>query len=81
MPIRFATLYFRDLRDAASLRYRNRTEITVLVCEQSPVQYGFSACAKAIRDSVNMALFTHLSQTLWNDIIYFRQQYKRYTVT
>ena len=44
-----------------------------LCVNSSPVRYGFSACAKAIRDSVNMALFTHLSQTLWNDIIYFRQ--------
>ena len=52
-----------------------------LCVNSSPVRYGLSACAKAIRDSVNMALFTHLSQTLWNDIIYFRQQYKRYTVT
>ena len=29
--IRYATLHFRDRRDPASLRYTNRTEITVLM--------------------------------------------------
>ena len=34
-PIRYSvTLHLRDRRAAASLRYRNSTEITVLVCEQ-----------------------------------------------
>ena len=33
-PIQNVTLNFRDRRGAASLRYRNRTEITVLMCEQ-----------------------------------------------
>ena len=33
-PIRYVTLYFRDQRRAALLRYRNRTEITVFMCEQ-----------------------------------------------
>ena len=33
-PIQNVTLNLRDRRGAASLRYRNRTEITVRMCEQ-----------------------------------------------
>ena len=29
-------LYFRDRRDAATLRYRNRAKIIVLMCEHKP---------------------------------------------
>ena len=32
-PVGYVTLHFGELRGAASLRYRNRDEITVLVCE------------------------------------------------
>ena len=35
-PIRYVTLHFRDRRGAATLRYRNRAKITVLMCEQKP---------------------------------------------
>ena len=35
-PIQYVTLYFRDQRDAALLRYGNRAKITVLMCEQKP---------------------------------------------
>ena len=35
-PIRYATLHLRDRVGAASLRYRNRAEITVLMWEQKP---------------------------------------------
>ena len=35
-PIRYVTLHFRDRVGAASLRYRNRAEITVLMWEQKP---------------------------------------------
>ena len=40
-PIRYVTLHFRDRRSAAqrgaaSLRYKNRAEITILICEQNP---------------------------------------------
>ena len=31
---RYVTLHFRDPRDVASLRYKNRAEITVFICEQ-----------------------------------------------
>ena len=31
--LRYVTLHFRDRRGAASLRYRNRAEIIVLMCE------------------------------------------------
>ena len=40
-------LQFQDRRDAASLRHRNRSEITVVMCEQKPwIKYGFRAGAK-----------------------------------
>ena len=32
--VRYVTLHFRDLRSAASSRYRNRAEITVLMGEK-----------------------------------------------
>ena len=32
--IRYVTLHFRDRRGEALLRYKNRTEITVLMCER-----------------------------------------------
>ena len=36
-PIRYVTRRFRDLRFAPlSLRYRNRAEITAVMCEQKP---------------------------------------------
>ena len=36
------TLHLRGRRAAASLRYRNRAEITVIVCVQKPHQVWFS---------------------------------------
>ena len=35
-PIQYVTLHFRDPRGAASLRYRNRAKVTVVMCEQKP---------------------------------------------
>ena len=35
-PIRYVTLNFRDRRGEALLCYKNRTEITVLMCEREP---------------------------------------------
>ena len=44
-------------RGAALLRYGNRAEITVLVCEEKLFfQYEFGAGAKATRHSVNITL-------------------------
>ena len=37
-PNRYVTLHFRDRRDAALLRYKNRIKITVM-CEQKPKSY------------------------------------------
>ena len=34
--IRYVTLHFRDRRGEALLRYKNRTEIAVLMCEREP---------------------------------------------
>ena len=45
--IRYVTLHFRDRRYTASLRYRNRAEITVLVCEQKPYPVLFSCRFKS----------------------------------
>ena len=41
--IRYVTLHFRDRRGEALLRYKNRTEITVLMCEResSPLWFWF----------------------------------------
>ena len=46
-------LHFRDRRSAASLRYRNRAEITVLyMCEQKPDPVWFSCrCKSSLRAS------------------------------
>ena len=46
-PIRYVTLHFRDQRVAASLRHRNRAEITVLMCEQNPYLVWFSCRLKS----------------------------------
>ena len=35
-PIRYVKFHFRDQRRLASSRYRNRAEITVLLCERKP---------------------------------------------
>jgi len=46
--IRFATLHFQDRRGAASLRYRNRFEITVLICvNRKPYPVWFSCRRKS----------------------------------
>ena len=45
-PIRYMTLLLRDQRGAASLRKRNRAEITVLMCKQKPYLVWFSCRRK-----------------------------------
>ena len=45
--IRCATLHFPIRRCAASLRHRNRAEITVLVCEQNPSPVWFAWLRKS----------------------------------
>ena len=54
--MRYVTLDFRDRRGTASLRCRNRAEITILMSEHKPHMVWFSCRRKAIRYSVNMAL-------------------------
>ena len=39
-PIRYVTLLLRDRRGAASLRKKNRAEITVLICKQKTYLSG-----------------------------------------
>ena len=40
-PIRYVTLHSSDRRGVASLRYRNRAQITVLMCKQKPYLVWF----------------------------------------
>ena len=54
--IRYATKHFQDRRGAALLRYKNRAEITVLMCEQKPYHVvWFRVGAKAIRYGMSKA--------------------------
>ena len=45
--IRYVALQFRDRRRAASLRYRNRAGITVILCDQKPYSVWFSCRGKS----------------------------------
>lgn len=56
--IQYATLHFWDRRGAASLSYRNRVEITALICEQKHYTVWFSCRRKSIDYNVNTALDT-----------------------
>lgn len=70
--------HFRDQHVAASLRNRNRANITVLMREQRPYPIWFGhdfpagARARAIRYSVNIALsLTHMKNvTIYGISIY-----------
>ena len=54
--IPYVTLHFRDdRRSAASCRYRNRAEMTVLTCEQKRYPVWLRAGAKTIRYNVNIS--------------------------
>ena len=57
-PIRYATLHFRDLRRAASLR--NRAEITVFICEQKlyPVEFSCRRKSHAVYCEHNLKLIS-----------------------
>ena len=46
--IRYVTLHYKHRKGAASLRYRNHAEITVLMCEQKPYAIGCRVGARAI---------------------------------
>ena len=46
-PIPYVTRHFRNQRGAASLRHRNRAEITVLMCEQKHYPVWFSCRRKS----------------------------------
>ena len=58
-PIRYVTLHFRDRRSTASHRYRNRTEITAILCQQKPYPVWFSCRRKSCP-----VLYEHLSD-MW----------------
>ena len=57
-PIRYATLHFRDLRRAASLR--NRAEITVPMCQQKlyPVEFSWRRKSHAVYCEHNLKLIS-----------------------
>ena len=52
-PIGYVALHFRFRRGAASPRYRNRTEITVVCVNKRHIRYGFRAPRKAVRYSTH----------------------------
>ena len=52
VPTRQLTIYFRDQRGAASLRYRNAAEITVVICELKSYQIWFSCRHKSFPVSI-----------------------------
>ena len=54
-PIRYVTIDFQDRSGPASLRCKNRAEISVLCVNKSPIRYGFCDGARAIRYSVDIA--------------------------
>ena len=47
MGVRYVTLHFKDWSGAASLRPENRSEITVLLCEQKPRAVRFACRRKS----------------------------------
>ena len=59
------TIHFGGRRGAASFRYRNRAEITVLMCvgKTEDIRYGFRAGAKAIWYSVKGYRF----ESIWGN--------------
>ena len=48
-PIRYVTIHFQDRSGAASLRCKNRAEISDPFVNRSPIRYGFCVAAQAIR--------------------------------
>ena len=50
------TIHFQDQSGAASLRCKNRAEISDPFVNRSPIRYGFCVGAQAIRYSVDIAL-------------------------
>ena len=56
------TLHFRDRRGQALLRYRNRAEITVLMCKQKPSPVWFSCRHKSY------PVFTGFVHFFWRKI-------------
>ena len=53
-PIRYVTIHFQDRNGAASLRCKNRAEISDPFVNRSPIRYGFCVGAQAIRYSVDI---------------------------
>ena len=70
--IRKVILHSQDRRGAASIRYRNRAEITVLVSEQKPYPVQFSSsrksypvvCERSLTGLVYLVFTTHLVQRI-----------------
>ena len=69
--IRYATKHFQDRRGAALLRYKNRAEITVLMCEQKPYHLvWFRVGAKAIRYGMSKASLSESRSSTKRHVIY-----------
>jgi len=58
-PIRYVTLHLGDRHVAASLRYRNRTKITVLMCKQNSYPVWLSCRRKSYPGLVWTASESH----------------------
>ena len=72
-PACHVTLQFREWRCvcAVSFRYRNRTEIIVLICEQKPCQVCFScrrksSPVKSENSLISLGWNGNVTQRLWN---------------
>ena len=55
-PIRYVTIHFQDRSGAASLRCKDRAEISDPFVNRRPIRYGFCVNPQAIRYSVDIAL-------------------------
>jgi len=73
IAIRYVTHHFRDRRGAASLRYRNRAEITVLMCESIE---ALSSMARHILSTVKK---NNSTECLFNNYYNFSQLLKLFT--
>ena len=55
-PIRYVTIHFEDRSGAASLRCKDRAEISDPFVNRRAIRYGFCVDSQAIRYSVDIAL-------------------------
>ena len=69
-PIRYVMLHFQDRRGAALLRYKNRTEITVHMCDKKPYPEWFSCVRKSYPMNLHRNLMAHISLLLLGNCLF-----------